>query len=84
MNAEEIRFHLRGRWKAVEEIERRELRASTVKQNWQKLNVIMLRAKRLNLSRGNDDNEMEVFLRWARLKEKYEASQGTPKVSRTP
>ena len=77
MNAEEIRFHLRDRWKAVEEIERKELRASTVKQNWQKLGAIMLRAKRLNLSRENDDNEMDVFLRWAKLKEKYEASQGT-------
>jgi hypothetical protein len=75
MNKEEIRFHLRDRWKAVEEIEQQELRASTVKQNWQKLNAIMLRAKRLNLSRGHDDNEMEVFLRWAKLREKYEASR---------
>lgn len=75
MNKEEIRFHLRDRWKAVEEIEREELRASTAKQNWQKLNIIMLRAKLLNLSRGHDDNEMEVFLRWAKLREKYEASR---------
>ncbi len=81
MNAEEIRFHLRDRWKAVEEIERQELRASAIKQNWQKLNAIMLRAQRLKLSRrGNDDNEMEVFLRWAKLKEKYEASQGTTRL----
>jgi len=72
MNDEEIRFHLRDRWKAVEEIERQELRASTVKQNWQKLNAIMLRAQRLKLSRGNDDNEMEVFLRWAKIKDAYE------------
>ncbi len=75
MNAEEVRFLLRDRWKAVEEIEQEELRASTVKQNWRKLNAIMLRAKRLKLSRGSDDKEMEVFLRWAKLKEKYEASR---------
>jgi hypothetical protein len=75
MNAEEIRFHLRDRWKAVEEIERQELRASTVKENWERLNAIMLRAKLLNLSRGQDNNEMEVFLRWAKLREKYEASK---------
>jgi hypothetical protein len=75
MNKEEIRFHLRDRWKAVEEIEQEELRASTAKQNWQKLNAIMLRAKRLNLLRGHDDNEMEVFLRWAKLKEQYETSK---------
>ena len=75
MKKEEIRFLLRDRWKAVEEIEKQELRASTIEQNWMKLNTIMLRARRLNLSRGHDDNEMEVFLRWAKLKEKYEASQ---------
>lgn len=81
MNKEEIRFHLRDRWKAVEEIERQELRASTVKENWRKLNAIMLRAKRLKLSRGHDNNEMEVFLRWAKLREKYEASRSTTELS---
>jgi hypothetical protein len=81
MNPEEIRFHLRDRWKAVEEIERQELRASTVRQNWRKLNQIMLRARLLKLSRGNDDNEMEVFLRWARLKENYEASRRAANLS---
>lgn len=75
MNADEIRFHLRDRWKAVEEIERQELRASTVRQNWIKLNQIMLRAGRLNLLRGSNDKEMEVFMRWAKLKEKYEAAR---------
>ena len=81
MNREEIRFHLRDRWKAVEEIERQELRESTVKQNWQKLNAIMLRAKRLKLLRSTDDNEMEVFSRWAKLKEKYETSRRTTDLS---
>ena len=81
MNKEEIRFHLRERWKAVEEIERQELRASTIKENWQKLNAIMLRARHLKLSREHDDKEMEVFLKWAKLKEKYEASQGTTALS---
>jgi len=74
MNKEELRFHLRDRWKAVEEIERQELRASTVRQNWVKLNQIMLRARRLNLPKRGKDDEIEVFMRWAKLKEKYEAS----------
>jgi hypothetical protein len=81
MNAEEIRFHLRDRWKAVEEIERQELRASTVKENWKKLNAIMLRARMLKLLRGHDDNEMEVFLRWAKLKENYETSRRNTDIS---
>jgi hypothetical protein len=80
MNKDEIRFHLRDRWKAVAEIERQELRASTVKENWEKLNAIMLRARQLNLSRGHDNNEMEVFLRWAKLREKYEASKRSAEV----
>lgn len=69
-------YHLRGRWKEVEEFERQELRASTIRQNWVKLNRIMLRAKRLKLSRKIDDNEMQVFLRWAKIKERYETSKG--------
>ncbi len=73
MNAADVRLY-RERWKAVEEIERQELRALTPRQNWKKLTAIMLRAKRLNLRRENDDNEIEVFLKWAKLKEKYEAS----------
>jgi hypothetical protein len=76
MNKEEMVYHLRGRWKEVEEFERRELRASTIKQNWLKLNRIMLRAKRLKLSRKIDDNEIQVFLRWAKIKERYETSNG--------
>lgn len=81
MNADEIRYHLRGRWKAVEEIERQELRASTIRQNWMKLNQIMLRAGRLKLSRDDNEDEMEVFLRWAMLKENYEASRKSTALS---
>jgi len=47
MNQEEIRFHLRGRWKAVEEIERQELRAMSLEEHWQKLNAIVRFAKLL-------------------------------------
>jgi hypothetical protein len=59
----------RERWKAVEEIERQELRASTVQTNWLQLNSIMRRSIRLGIMRGDDDDgEMAVFLRWAKLK----------------
>ncbi len=75
MNAEEMRFLLRDRWKAVEEIERQELRASTVQQNWKQLNLIMRRAIRLHLLNGGDNGETEVFQRWEKLKVNYETSQ---------
>jgi hypothetical protein len=68
MNTDEIRFHLRDRWKAVEEFERQELRAMTLEQHWQKLNAIVRFAIETGMKRDDDDNEMEVFMRWAKLK----------------
>jgi hypothetical protein len=68
MNKEEMRFHLRGRWKAVEEIERQELRGMSLDDHWQKLNAIVRFAIETGMSRGEGDNEIEVFLRWAKLK----------------
>jgi len=62
----------RERWKAVEEIERQELRASTVQTNWKQLNSILRRSVRLGIVRGDDDGEMEIFNRWAALRKKYE------------
>ncbi len=73
MNAEEIRFHLRGRWKAVEEIERQELRAMSLDEHWRKLNAIVRFAIETGMKRDNDDGEMEVIQRWAKLKALYEA-----------
>ena len=73
MNAEEIRFHLRDRWKAVEEIERQELRVMTLDEHWHKLNAIVRFAIETDMKRTDDDGEMEVFQRWAKLKEMYEA-----------
>lgn len=68
MNKEELRFHLRDRWKAVEEIEREELRAMTLDEHWRKLNAIVRFAVEADIQRYGDDGEMEVFLRWAKLK----------------
>ena len=73
MNADEIRFHLRGRWKAVEEIERQELRAMSLDEHWRKLNAIVRFAIEMDMKRDGDDGEMEVFQRWAKLKALYEA-----------
>jgi len=60
MNADEVRFFLRDRWK--------ELRAMSVEQHWKQLNTIARFAIEQGWKRGNDDGEMEVFLRWTRLK----------------
>jgi hypothetical protein len=73
MNAEEIRFHLRDRWKAVEEIERQELRAMSLDDHWRKLNAIVRFAIETGMKRDDDDGEMEVIQRWAKLKALYEA-----------
>ncbi|MFH2101798.1 MAG: hypothetical protein ABIJ39_00370 [Chloroflexota bacterium] len=63
----DIRFY-RERWKAVEEIERQELRAMPIEMHWKQINSLARFAIENGLTRGDDDSEMEVFLRWAKLK----------------
>jgi hypothetical protein len=70
MEVGDIRFY-KERWKAVEEIERQELRALTPKRNWKHLNSIMRRAKRLGIKQRSDTGEMEVFKRWSRIRKHY-------------
>jgi hypothetical protein len=71
MEVGDIRFYIE-RWKAVEEIERQELRAMTLEDHWRKLNAIVRFAIEMGMKREDDDSEMEVFLRWAKIKEQYE------------
>ncbi len=73
MEVGDIRFY-KERWKAVEEIERQELRALTVRTNWRQLNSILRRAVRLGLKRGDDDGELEIFDRWAMIQNHYEST----------
>jgi hypothetical protein len=63
------------RWKAVEEIERQELRAMTLEDHWRKLNEIARFAIETGMEEDKDkeQGEMEVFLRWAVIKSQYEA-----------
>ena len=72
MEVGDIRFY-KERWKAVEEIERQELRAMTLEDHWRKLNAIVRFAIEMGMKRDDDDGEMEVFLRWAKIKAQYEA-----------
>jgi len=67
MNPEEIRFY-RERWKAVQEIERQELRAMSLEKRWKQINELARFAREHGLIRGDEAGEMEVFLRWAKLK----------------
>ncbi len=71
MEVGDIRFY-RDRWKAVEEIERQELRAMSLEEHWRKLNAIVRFALESGMQQDKDD-EMEVFLRWAKIKARYEA-----------
>ena len=67
-------IHLyKDRWKAVEAIEQQELRAMTPEEHWRKLNAIARFAIEMGMGNKQDDSEMEVFLRWAELKTRYEA-----------
>lgn len=52
----------------MEEIEREELRAMSLEEHWQKLNAIVRFAIETGIKPDDDDGEMEIFLRWAKLK----------------
>lgn len=72
MEVGDIRFY-KERWKAVEEIERQELRAMTLDEHWRKLNAIVRFAIEMGMKPEEDDSEMEIYLRWAKIKAQYEA-----------
>lgn len=72
MNKEEIVYHLRGRWKEVEEIQRQELRAMTMEERWRQLNALARFAIETGMKIERDESELEVILRWAKLKALYE------------
>jgi len=58
----------RERWKAVEEIERQELRAMSIEKHWKQINNLIRFALENELTRGEDNSEIEVFRRWAKLR----------------
>ncbi len=72
MEVGDIRLY-KERWKAVEEIERQELRAMTLEEHWRRLNAIVRFAMEMGMEDNEDDSEMEVILRWAEIKARYEA-----------
>ena len=74
MNKEEIVYHLRGRWKEVDEIQRQELRAMTLEERLRQMNAIWGLGKGLGFSFEADKTELEVFMRWAKLRRAYELS----------
>jgi hypothetical protein len=71
MEVGDIRFY-KERWKAVEEIERQELRAMSLEEHWRKLNAIVRFAIETGMKRNDNDGEMEVLLRWAKIKALHE------------
>jgi len=61
MEVGDIRLY-KERWKAVQEIERQELRAMSLEEHWRKLNAIVRFAIETGMQRDDDNGEMEVFL----------------------
>jgi hypothetical protein len=59
----------RERWKAVEEFEREELRSLSMETRLQQMITIWRMAAGLGFSFETDPSEMDVFARWAMLKE---------------
>ena len=63
----DMKFY-RERWKVVEEIERQELRTMSIEKHWKQINNLVRFAIENGLTRGDDDSEMAIFLRWAKMK----------------
>ena len=59
----------RERWEAVEEFERQELRSLTMETRLHQMITIWRMAAGLGFSFEPDPSEIEVFTRWAKLKE---------------
>ncbi len=64
----------RDRWRAVEAVEREEHRAASVALRWQQTNAIFRLAMGMGLlsnspdANNPDDQEQEIYRRWAKLK----------------
>jgi hypothetical protein len=63
-----------ARWRAVDEIERQELKNATLELRWQQLNAVIGMAIGLGIYQSAGD-DIEVIHRWAKLKEKATRSQ---------
>jgi hypothetical protein len=65
----ELLIAYRDRWRAVEEVERKENRTASVALRWQQTNAIFRLAIGLGLlPNQEDDQKQEVYRRWAVLK----------------
>jgi hypothetical protein len=59
----------RDRWHAVEAVEREEHRAASIALRWQQTNAIFRLAMGMGLLPNSlDDQEQEIYRRWAALK----------------
>lgn len=72
MEVGDVRYY-KDRWQAVEEIEWEEMRALTLEERWQKINTILRFAMESGMKLEADEGEMDVFMRWAKIKAKYNA-----------
>ena len=57
------------RWRAVAEIEKQELRTTSVETKWKQLNSIISLAIRMGTFKSDPSEEL-VYQKWAKLKEK--------------
>ena len=66
------------KWQLIKELEKQELPEDSANARWNRLNEIMLLARKLNLKRVEED-KTEIYERWAKLKEMYEKGLWTGK-----
>ena len=61
----------RNRWDAVAQVEEEEAQQSTLEDRWRQLNAIFRMGITLDLLKSSNDSKLEIYSRWAKLKEAY-------------
>ena len=83
MNKEEIVYHLRGRLRRVEaELRGQGPQTLTTEEINRELDEIMDLGKAQGISQIDDESEVEVWLRWAKIKDIYESGEKPDLFSR--
>jgi hypothetical protein len=66
----------RNRFRAVDEVERKEQREASIELKWKQLNSIIRLAIGLGIFKA-DPSEVEVYQRWAKIKDKAERTNAS-------
>jgi len=69
------------RWQKIRELEKQAILAASIYECFEKLRALLQIGHEFGLDTGWDEEELIVYERWAKIKEKYEATMRHDKRS---